>query len=157
GTAGNRTDLDTPRGGEAAENLSSVRERLGVFMSHNPFGEDGSGFGIKIVFLQNGKQSLYLVLFIKTFQSNADTISSMVVQVKSGISNGMLNDTEMAAALASASIVFKDDINYAEKLVHGANVIYNFALSMKSTPKDSDDLILGATWLYYATGDLYNI
>ncbi|RZC88688.1 hypothetical protein C5167_004065, partial [Papaver somniferum] len=34
---------------------------------------------------------------------------------------------EMAAALASASIVFKDNKKYSKKLVHGAETLYQFA------------------------------
>ncbi|ESQ44643.1 hypothetical protein EUTSA_v10003366mg, partial [Eutrema salsugineum] len=61
----------------------------------------------------------------------------------------------MAAALASASIVFKDDVQYSKKLLHGARTVYRFADSMKdSTSMHWDDLIWGGAWMYYATGDL---
>lgn len=75
---------------------------------------------------------------------------------------------EMAAALASASIVFKDNRLYSEKLVHGAKTLYKFASFNKnrySTPgKESskfynssmyeDELLWGGAWLYYATGNV---
>ncbi|KAF2309964.1 hypothetical protein GH714_005803 [Hevea brasiliensis] len=46
---------------------------------------------------------------------------------------------EMATAVASASIVFKDNKAYTQKLVHGAKILFIFAR--------------GGAWLYYATGN----
>lgn len=67
---------------------------------------------------------------------------------------------EMSAALASASIVFKEDRDYSKKLVKGAKTLYNFSVS--TSRKDSklsntywDKLLWGGTWLYYATGEAY--
>ncbi|CAH2051153.1 unnamed protein product [Thlaspi arvense] len=122
--------------------------------------------------------------FLESFDSNADTLNEMVSQIGSGASAGP-NDrycwmrpedidyprpvtrcftdcsdlaAEMAAALASASIVLKDDKEYSQKLLRGAKALYKFAESMSSTRSTSgeywDELIWGGAWLYYATGDL---
>ncbi|KAL3578929.1 hypothetical protein D5086_020433 [Populus alba] len=77
---------------------------------------------------------------------------------------------EMAAALAAASIVFRDDEVYSEKLVRGAETVYAFARDPgKRQPYSRgkpyiepfynstgyyDEFIWGATWLYYATGNI---
>ncbi|WZY85545.1 hypothetical protein YC2023_031929 [Brassica napus] len=136
--------------------------------------------------------------FLKTFNSSADTVDRMVSQVGFGDTRGgsvVHNDhycwmrpedidykrpvhtcysgcsdlaAEMAAALASASIVFKDDRDYSKKLVHGAKTLYNFANFNKksySKPYDEssefyksslfwDELLWGGAWLYYATGNI---
>ncbi|RID45766.1 hypothetical protein BRARA_I02468 [Brassica rapa] len=109
--------------------------------------------------------------FLNSFYSNDTTISQMVSQVKQKIGSrgsGVPDDdycwmrpedidyprpvglcftkcsqlaAEMSAALASASIVFKDDRDYSKKLIHVARTLYNFAES-------------SITWLYYGTGDV---
>ncbi|ESQ54907.1 hypothetical protein EUTSA_v10024681mg [Eutrema salsugineum] len=75
---------------------------------------------------------------------------------------------EMAAALASASIVFKDNRIYSQKLVKGAKILYDFAESTKHSHskrhKDAsefykssmsgDELLWGGAWMYYATGNV---
>ncbi|XP_011014628.1 PREDICTED: endoglucanase 12-like isoform X3 [Populus euphratica] len=77
---------------------------------------------------------------------------------------------EMAAALAAASIVFRDDDVYSKKLVRGAETVYAFARDLgKRQPYSRgkpyvepfynstgyyDEFIWGATWLYYATGNV---
>ncbi|CAN6859690.1 unnamed protein product [Brassica oleracea] len=124
--------------------------------------------------------------FLNTFLSEHDTINSMVSQIGSRGSGGVpdddfcwmrpedidyprpvklcLNDcphlaAEMSAALASASIVFKDDKDYSRKLVHGAKTLYNFSESMSRKDSNSrsstywDEMLWGGAWLYYATGD----
>ncbi|XP_010277803.1 PREDICTED: endoglucanase 12-like [Nelumbo nucifera] len=76
---------------------------------------------------------------------------------------------EMAAALASASIVFRDDPAYSQKLVKGATALFKFARdSGKRTPYCRgnpyietfynstgyyDEYMWGAAWMYYATGN----
>lgn len=77
---------------------------------------------------------------------------------------------EMAAALAAASIVFKDDNVYSTKLIKGAQTLFAFARdSGKRTaysrpyPADIapyynstgyyDEYMWGAAWLFYATGN----
>ncbi|EPS66085.1 hypothetical protein M569_08689 [Genlisea aurea] len=131
--------------------------------------------------------------FLKTFNSTSDSINTLVAQVGSGdTSGGNPNDhycwmrpedidyvrpvtkcsgcsdlaSEMAAALASASIVFKDDRPYSQKLVHGARTLFKFARDQRgrySAGSEAaifynstgywDEFIWGATWLYYATGN----
>ncbi|CAH2078092.1 unnamed protein product [Thlaspi arvense] len=135
---------------------------------------------------------------LKTFNSSADIIYAMVEQVGSGDTSKksvVHNDhycwmrpedidykrtvtscygscsylaAEMSAALASASIVFKDDKAYSKKLVHGAKTLYKFADSTKFSHgkqhKESsefyksslswDELLWGGAWLYYATGNV---
>ncbi|XP_042414357.1 endoglucanase 9-like isoform X1 [Zingiber officinale] len=75
---------------------------------------------------------------------------------------------EAAAALAAASIVFKDDKAYSHKLVHGASTLWKFAsrytkhksvytgqwdaASYNST-SNFDELIWGGAWMYLATGN----
>ncbi|KAJ6312026.1 hypothetical protein OIU77_013722 [Salix suchowensis] len=77
---------------------------------------------------------------------------------------------EMAAALAAASIVFRDNEVYSRKLVKGAETVYAFARDLgKRKPYSRgkpfvepfynstgyyDEYIWGATWLYYATGNI---
>ncbi|KAJ4844213.1 Endoglucanase 12 [Turnera subulata] len=76
---------------------------------------------------------------------------------------------EMAAALAAASIVFRDDNSYSKKLVRGAETVYEFARNSgrrrtysRGNPYVApyynstgyyDEYMWGATWLYYATGN----
>jgi len=73
----------------------------------------------------------------------------------------------MAAALASGSIVFKDDATYSNKLLDKAKKIYKFAQEYKgnngytaangfytSFSGYNDELAWGAIWLYKATGDI---
>ncbi|KAL1222532.1 Endoglucanase 21 [Cardamine amara subsp. amara] len=75
---------------------------------------------------------------------------------------------EMAAALASASIVFKDNKDYSKTLVRGATTLLKFAMANKksyttvseegskfyNSSKVSDELLWGGAWLYYATGNV---
>lgn len=76
---------------------------------------------------------------------------------------------EMAAALAAASIVFRDNIAYSKKLIKGAALVFEFALDKSQRETYSfqnpmtehyynfsgyyDEYIWGAAWLYYATGN----
>ncbi|KAK6143801.1 hypothetical protein DH2020_024149 [Rehmannia glutinosa] len=73
---------------------------------------------------------------------------------------------EMAAALASASIVFKDNKVYSQKLVHGAKTLFKFSRDQRGRYSSGneasifynstsywDEFVWGATWLYYATGN----
>ncbi|KAJ9536557.1 hypothetical protein OSB04_un000256 [Centaurea solstitialis] len=74
---------------------------------------------------------------------------------------------EMAAALASASIVFKDNKEYSKKLVHGAATLWKFARDQRGLYTASgadaatfynssmywDEFVWGGTWMYYATGN----
>lgn len=76
---------------------------------------------------------------------------------------------EMAAALASASIVFRDNAIYSNKLVKGAQTLFGFARDFgKRTPYCRgnpyiepfynssgywDEYMWGAAWMFYATGN----
>ncbi|KAL5703469.1 Endoglucanase 12 [Ranunculus cassubicifolius] len=76
---------------------------------------------------------------------------------------------EMAAALASASIVFQDDPKYSKKLVDGAKLLYDFAISPSRRARYSrdnqfiapyynsssywDEHMWSAAWMFYATGN----
>ncbi|GMP22309.1 hypothetical protein CsSME_00000387 [Camellia sinensis var. sinensis] len=76
---------------------------------------------------------------------------------------------ETAAALAAASIVFRDENSYSRKLVKGAATVFAFARDRgKRTPYSQgnlyidpcynstgyfDEYMWGAAWLYYATGN----
>ncbi|CAA2957515.1 endoglucanase 12 [Olea europaea subsp. europaea] len=76
---------------------------------------------------------------------------------------------EMAAALASASIVFRDNTAYSKKLVKGAETLFKFARDFgkrtsycRGNPFIEpfynssgyfDEYMWGAAWLYYATGN----
>ncbi|XP_047307271.1 endoglucanase 25-like [Impatiens glandulifera] len=134
--------------------------------------------------------------FLKTFNSSADSISTLVAQVGIGDTSAggsSPNDhycwmrpedidydrpvtecsscsdlaAEMAAALASASIVFKDNKVYSQKLVHGAKTLFKFARDQRgrysaggsdaagfyNSTSYWDEFIWGASWLYYATGN----
>ncbi|KAL8139973.1 hypothetical protein V2J09_005994 [Rumex salicifolius] len=129
--------------------------------------------------------------FLKTFNSSADTIDRLVSQVGSGGSTTTTpNDhycwtrpedidydrpiteshscsdlaAELAACLASASIVFKDDKAYSTKLVHGARTLFKFSrdqrgrYSMGGTEAATfynstmywDEFVWGAAWLNLA-------
>ncbi|XP_078159966.1 endoglucanase 10-like [Carex rostrata] len=132
---------------------------------------------------------------LKTFNSSADTIDRIVAQVGAGdTSKGPgPNDhycwtrpedidytrpvyechscsdlaSEMAAALAAASIVFKDSKTYSDKLVHGARTLFKFGRGQRGrySPSGSDPAIFynstnyydeyvwGGAWLYFATGN----
>ncbi|KAL8109552.1 hypothetical protein AgCh_025604 [Apium graveolens] len=131
---------------------------------------------------------------LKTFNSTADTIDRLVMQVGSGDTTGgpTPNDhycwmrpedidyerpviechgcsdlaAEMAAALASASIVFKDNKAYSQKLVHGAKTLFKFsrdqrgrysvgaeAESFYNSTSYWDEFVWGGAWMYYATGN----
>jgi mlo protein len=134
--------------------------------------------------------------FLKTFNHTADTIDRLVAQVGTGDTSGgntSPNDhycwmrpedidyprpvtechscsdlaAEMAAALASASIVFKDDKEYSQKLVHGARTLFKFARDQRgrysaggseaaifyNSTSYWDEFVWGGAWLYYATGN----
>ncbi|KAI5670653.1 hypothetical protein M9H77_11017 [Catharanthus roseus] len=76
---------------------------------------------------------------------------------------------EMAAAFASASIVFKDDNTYSNKLIKSATTVFAFArdFSKRATYSQGnsyiepyynssgywDEYMWGAAWLFYATGN----
>ncbi|CAL0318681.1 unnamed protein product [Lupinus luteus] len=76
---------------------------------------------------------------------------------------------EMAAALASASIVFQDDLTYSTTLIKGATTLFAFARDSGKRATYShgdpniqpyynstgyyDEYMWGAAWLYYATGN----
>lgn len=76
---------------------------------------------------------------------------------------------EMAAALAAASIVFRDNAAYSKKLIKGAATLFSFARDNgKRAPYSRgnpyietfynstgyfDEYMWGAAWLYYATGN----
>lgn len=76
---------------------------------------------------------------------------------------------EMAAALAAASIVFRDNPTYSKKLTKGAQTVFNFARDNGKRTRYSsgnlwiepfynssgyyDEYMWGAAWLYYATGN----
>ncbi|KAK3189153.1 hypothetical protein Dsin_028714 [Dipteronia sinensis] len=77
---------------------------------------------------------------------------------------------EMAAALAAASIVFRDDTAYSKKLVKGAKTVFAFARDFGRRTRYSrgnpfiepyynssgyfDEYMWGSAWLYYATGNV---
>lgn len=132
---------------------------------------------------------------LKTFNSSADTIDRIAAQVGVGdTSRGPTpNDhycwmrpedmdyprpvfechscsdlaAEMSAALAAASIVFKDNKIYSQKLVHGAATLWKFARMQRarysaggSDPAKFynstsywDEFVWGGSWLYLATGN----
>uniref|UniRef100_A0A0E0KSB9 Endoglucanase n=1 Tax=Oryza punctata TaxID=4537 RepID=A0A0E0KSB9_ORYPU len=134
----------------------------------------------------------YLLL---TFNSSASTIDKVYSQVGIAKINGTQPDDhycwnrpedmayprpvqtassapdlggEMAAALAAASIVFRDNAAYSKKLVNGAAAVYKFARSSRRTPYSRgnqyieyyynstnywDEYMWSAAWMYYATGN----
>ncbi|XAR49205.1 Cellulase [Bertholletia excelsa] len=133
--------------------------------------------------------------FLKTFNNTADSIDQLAAQVGAGDTSGgpTPNDhycwtrpedidyarpvtichscsdlaAEMAAALASASIVFKDNKVYSKKLVHGAKTLFKFGREQRgrysagtaeaaifyNSTSYWDEFVWGAAWLYYATGN----
>lgn len=135
--------------------------------------------------------------FLKTFNNSADTIDRIVSQVGLGNTDGGKDTTpndiycwmrpedidytrpvtecracsdlaaEMAASLAAASIVFKDNRAYSKKLVHGAKTLFKFSRDVRgrysSGSSDAaffynstsywDEYVWASTWLYYATGN----
>lgn len=76
---------------------------------------------------------------------------------------------EVAAALASASIVFIDDKNYSQKLMKGATALFEFARDHSKGQSDSkmnevtaqmykssgfyDEFLWDASWMFYASGN----
>ncbi|CAD6260403.1 unnamed protein product [Miscanthus lutarioriparius] len=78
---------------------------------------------------------------------------------------------EIAAALAAASIAFRDDDAYSKKLVHGAATMFEFATRDWASEHATysrhqqeiepfynstsywDEYVWGAAWMYYATGN----
>ncbi|CAA7399268.1 unnamed protein product [Spirodela intermedia] len=132
---------------------------------------------------------------LKTFNSSADTINEIAAQVGAGDTSKDTNPndhycwtrpedidyerpvytchscsdlaSEMAAALAAASIVFKDSKTYSDKLVHGAATLWKYGRSQKGrySPNGADssifynstsywdEFVWGGAWLYYATGN----
>ncbi|XP_015959090.1 endoglucanase 25 [Arachis duranensis] len=134
--------------------------------------------------------------FLKTFNSTADSITTLAAQVGVGDTSGgstTPNDhycwmrpedidydrpvtechscsdlaAEMAAALAAASIVFKDNKAYSKKLVHGATTLFRFAREQRgrysagsseasifyNSTSYWDEFVWGGAWMYYATGN----
>lgn len=132
---------------------------------------------------------------LKTFNNSADTIDKIAAQVGVGDTSKGPNPNdhycwtrpedidyarpvyechscsdlaaEMAAALASASIVFKDNKAYSQKLVHGAKTLFQFSRSQRGRYSAGgadasifynssgyyDEYVWGGAWLYYATGN----
>lgn len=134
---------------------------------------------------------------LKTFDSSASSIDKVVSQVVGGDTSSNGDDSrdsdcwirpedldihrtgkecyncpalaaEMAAALASASIVFRDNDQYSKKLVQGAEALFKFATKEKGEKYDGgadpssnfynstgfwDEFLWGGTWLYFATGN----
>lgn len=132
---------------------------------------------------------------LKTFNNSADTIDRIAAQVGQGdTSKGPgPNDhycwtrpedidyprpvyechscsdlaSEMAAALAAASIVFKDSKTYSDKLVHGARTLFKFGRDQRgrysaggsdpsifyNSTNYYDEYVWGGAWLYFATGN----
>ncbi|XVF32853.1 hypothetical protein REPUB_Repub17cG0118400 [Reevesia pubescens] len=134
---------------------------------------------------------------LKTFNSSADTVdkvASQVGEVNNSSDQGKTDDgncwirpeninyprpvipcstcpalaAEMAAALAAASIVFKDDQEYSKKLVHGADILFKFATkdegeNYAGSPDPPshfynssgfwDEFVWGGAWMYCATGN----
>ncbi|KAJ1271724.1 hypothetical protein BS78_06G148000 [Paspalum vaginatum] len=135
---------------------------------------------------------------LRTFNSSASTIGHVYAQVGGAKIKGKTPDDhycwnrpedmayprpslsvssapdlggEIAAALAAASIAFRDDDAYSKKLVHGAATMYEFATrdwTSQHTTYSShrretepfynstgywDEYVWGAAWMYYATGN----
>ncbi|KAJ4764324.1 Endoglucanase [Rhynchospora pubera] len=132
---------------------------------------------------------------LKTFNSSADTIDRIAAQVGTGSTTGgsSPNDhycwmrpedidyprpvtechacsdlaAEMAAALAAASIVFKDNKKYSQKLVHGATTLFKFSRDQRgrysaggsdasffyNSTSYWDEFVWGGSWMYLATGN----
>ncbi|WOK95898.1 hypothetical protein Cni_G04605 [Canna indica] len=132
---------------------------------------------------------------LKTFNSSADTIDRIAAQVGQGDTSGGTNPNdhycwtrpedidyprpvyechscsdlaaEMAAALSSASIVFKDNKAYSQKLVHGAATLWKFSRNQRGRYSEGgsdaatfynstsywDEFVWGGAWMYLATGN----
>eukprot|EP00249_Psilotum_nudum_P001183 c13535_g1_i1 orf=316-2145(+) len=132
---------------------------------------------------------------LKTFNSSALSINEIWAQVGQGgpiatttpndhfcwerpedmdyqrpaFSCGQCSDlaAEMAAALASASIVFKGNEAYSQKLVEGAKVLFDFSRRSRGRYSQSisdaslfynssgyyDEYVWGGAWMFYATGN----
>ncbi|OAY72447.1 endoglucanase 12-like [Ananas comosus] len=133
---------------------------------------------------------------LRTFNSSASTIDKIYIQVGVAKKDSTTPDdgycwqrpeninypqpilsapsapdlsSEVASALASASIVFRDDTSYSKKLVEAAETAYQFATKSKEQTPYSfrneliepfynstgywDEFIWGAAWLFYATGN----
>lgn len=133
---------------------------------------------------------------LKTFTSSSSTVDRVFAQVGSGntsspndhycwerpedmdyprpayaVSSAPDLGAEMAAALAAASIVFKDTPAYSRKLITGATNIWTFARRMGNRasyvvglPEGEvpfynstsywDEFLWGGVWMYYATGNI---
>jgi hypothetical protein len=75
----------------------------------------------------------------------------------------------MAAALAAASIVFKDNRAYSHKLLHGATTVWDFAddknrrgrysprgtdaAKFYNSTRYYDEFVWAGSWMYLATGN----
>ncbi|KAK3142183.1 hypothetical protein QOZ80_4BG0343350 [Eleusine coracana subsp. coracana] len=133
---------------------------------------------------------------LQTFNSSASTIDKLYAQVGTAKVNATEPDDhycwnrpedmsykrpvisvssapdlggEVAAALAAASIVFRDNPAYSKKLVQGAGTVYKFARAMGHRTMYSlrnpdieyyynstsywDEFMWSAGWMYYATGN----
>ncbi|URE35029.1 Glycosyl hydrolase family 9 [Musa troglodytarum] len=132
---------------------------------------------------------------LETFNSSADTIDRIATQVGQGATSGGANPNdhycwtrpedidyprpvyechscsdlaaEMAAALAAASIVFKDNKAYSQKLVHGAATLWKFSRNQRGRYSEGgsdasifynstsywDEFVWGGAWMYLATGN----
>ncbi|OAY69793.1 endoglucanase 10-like [Ananas comosus] len=132
---------------------------------------------------------------LKTFNSSADTIDRIAAQVGQGDTSKGSNPNdhlcwmrpedidyprpvyechscsdlagEMAAALAAASIVFKDSRTYSDKLAHGARTLFKYGREQRGrySPGGSDpaifynstsywdEFVWAGAWLYFATGN----
>ncbi|KAF8116692.1 hypothetical protein N665_0015s0066 [Sinapis alba] len=122
---------------------------------------------------------------LNTFTSSSDTVFEMVSQIGRSGRSKIPNESYcwmrpedinykrdfavcytdcphiaagMAAALASASIIFSDVAEYSATLIHSAKTMYTFAEAMSTKLKGSDphwdELIWSGTWMYFATGDI---
>ncbi|KAF9616397.1 hypothetical protein IFM89_029651, partial [Coptis chinensis] len=109
----------------------------------------------------------YLLL---TFNSSATTIDQIYSQYERQVqisTQGPDLAGEMAAALAAASIVFRDDVKYSKKLLDGATALYKFADDPSKRLSYSrgnsniaryynstgywDEIIWSAAWMFYAS------
>ncbi|ESR44586.1 hypothetical protein CICLE_v10003884mg, partial [Citrus x clementina] len=129
---------------------------------------------------------------LKTFNHSADSISRIIAQVGVGdISGGnkIPNDlycwirpegidydrpvqectssSDLAAEMAAASIVFKDNEEYSKKLIHSAIMIFKFSRQYRGRYSAGgveagwfynsrsywDEFTWSGAWLYYATGN----
>uniref|UniRef100_M1BBU7 cellulase n=1 Tax=Solanum tuberosum TaxID=4113 RepID=M1BBU7_SOLTU len=133
---------------------------------------------------------------LRTFNSSATKIDKVYSQVGGALNNSRKPDdhycwqrpedmnyerpvqtatsapdlaAEMAAALAAASIVFRDNKQYSRKLVKGAETLFDFARDLGkrtsycrgnpyiepfyNSTNYFDEHMWGSAWLYYATGN----